>query len=47
MVHCDNGADNSFFLTHYNKKTHECIFSTVATDALLLKHQGISTYSAK
>ena len=27
-------------------KTHGCIFSNVATDALVLKHQGISTHSA-
>ena len=35
-----------FFLTHQQLKRHGCISSTVATDALVLKHQAISTHSA-
>ena len=33
-------------LTHKWLETHGCVFSTVATDALVLKHQAISTHSA-
>ena len=34
------------YLTHKHLETHGCILSTVATDALVLKHQTISTHSA-
>ena len=34
-------------LTHYQLETHGCILSTLATDTLVLKHQAISTHSAK
>ena len=33
-------------LTHKQLETYGCILSTVATDALVLKHQGISIYNA-
>ena len=33
-------------LTPKQVEMHECILSTVATDALVLKHQAISTHSA-
>ena len=33
-------------MTLKQQETHECIRSTVATDALVLKHQAISTHSA-
>ena len=33
-------------LTHKQLETHGCILSTVATDALVLKHQAINTHSA-
>ena len=32
--------------THKQLETHVCILSTVATDALVLKHQAISINSA-
>ena len=32
-------------VTHKQLETHGCIFSTVATDAMVLKHQGISIHS--
>ena len=35
------------FLTHRQLETYGCIFSTVATDALVLKHQVISVHSAE
>ena len=37
-----NGAD----LTLKHGETHECAVSTVATDALVLKHQTISIHNA-
>ena len=33
-------------LTHKQLETHEWVFSTVATDALVLKHQAISIHCA-
>ena len=33
-------------LTHKHRETHECVVSTVATDALVLKHQAISIHNA-
>ena len=33
-------------LTPKQLETHECVFSNVATDGLVLKHQTISTHSA-
>ena len=33
-------------LTHKQLEMHECIFSAVVTDGLVLKHQAISTHSA-
>ena len=35
-----------YVLTHRQQEMHRCILSTVATDALVSKHQGISTHSA-
>ena len=35
-----------FPLTHGQLETHGYLLSTVATDALLLMHQGISMHSA-
>ena len=34
-------------LTHKRLKMHGCILGKVATDALVLKHQAISIYSAE
>ena len=34
-------------LTLKNRETHGCIVSTVATDALALKHQAISIHNAE
>ena len=36
----------NIFWTHKRCKSHECILSAVATDALGLKHQAISIHSA-
>ena len=36
----------SLELTHKQLETYGCLLSTVATDALVLKHQGISIHSA-
>ena len=33
-------------LTLKHRETHGCIVSTVATDALVLKHQAISIHNA-
>ena len=33
-------------LTLKHRETHGCVVSTVATDALVLKHQAISTHNA-
>ena len=32
-------------LTHKHLEMHGCLFSTVDTDALVLKHQGVSIHS--
>ena len=32
-------------LTLKHRETHGCLFNTVATDALVLKHQAISIHS--
>ena len=34
-----------YFLTLKHRETHGCVVSTVATDALVLKHQAISILS--
>ena len=34
------------FLTPKHQETHGCVVSTVATDALVLKHQAISIHNA-
>ena len=39
-------ADGLFHLTLKHWETHGCIVSTVATDALVLKHQAISIHNA-
>ena len=39
-------ADNIALLTLKRRETHGCIVSTVATDALVLKHQAISIHNA-
>ena len=36
----------NMLLTHKQLEIHGCIFSIVATDALGLKHQAISIYTA-
>ena len=36
----------SHLLTHKQLETHGCVLSTVATDALVLKHQAISAHIA-
>ena len=33
-------------LTHKHRETHGCVVSTVATDALVLKHQAITIQNA-
>ena len=33
-------------LTPKHRETHGCVISTVATDALVLKHQAISIHNA-
>ena len=33
-------------LTHKQLEMHGCVLSTLATDALVVKHQAISTHSA-
>ena len=38
--------ENVSNLTLKHRKTHECVVSTVATDALVLKHQAISIHIA-
>ena len=45
MLHYRSNSD-SFFLPINSWKKHGCILSIVATDALVLKHQAISVYSA-
>ena len=44
------GSDPSVFqvvhVTHTHLETHGCVLRTVATDALVLKHQGISSHSS-
>ena len=36
----------NYFLTHYQLEMLKCILCTVATDALVLKHQAISIHNA-
>ena len=43
--HFNATADS--LLTHKQLETHGCVPSTVATDALVLKQQTISTHSTK
>ena len=33
------------YLTHKHRDTHGCVVSTVAIDALVLKHQAISIHN--
>ena len=42
---CDCDSEN-IVLTHKQLEMYGCIFSPVATDALVLKHQAISIHSA-
>ena len=35
----------NIMLTHKHRETHGCVVTTVATDALVLKHQAISILS--
>ena len=42
--HATNGHDDS--LTPKHRDTHGCVVNTVATDALVLKHQAISIHHA-
>ena len=37
---------NDSTLTPKHQETHGCVVSTVATDALVLKHQAISIHNA-
>ena len=43
FVNVDNSINSSLTLKH--RETHGCVVSTVATDALVLKHQAISILS--
>ena len=38
---------NSELLTHKHLEMHRCTISTMATDAVVLKHQGFSLHSSK
>ena len=38
-------VDTNIMLTLKHRETHGCVVSTVATDALVLKHQAISILS--
>ena len=38
--------DTDSTLTLKHRETHGCVVSTVATDALVLKHQAISIHNA-
>ena len=44
IIHCPNRNRNNC-LTLKHRETHGCVVSTVATDALVLKHQAISILS--
>ena len=44
LIASDEGL--SSLLPHKRLETNECILSTVATDALVLKHQAIRIHSA-
>ena len=37
---------NTLFLTIKHRETHGCVISTLATEALVLKHQAISIHNA-
>ena len=39
-------GNKNVFLTPKQLETHGCVLSVVATDALVPKHQAISTHSA-
>ena len=39
-------VDLQYLLTPKHRETHGCVVSTVATDALVLKHQAISIHNA-
>ena len=41
----DDPYNSVYQLTHKHRETHGCVVSTVATDALVLKHQAISILS--
>ena len=43
---CLDSQKAPHLLTHKQLEMHRCTLSTVATDALVLKHQAISIYSA-
>ena len=42
----DDNVDYGFVLTLKHRETHGCVVNTVATDALVLKHQAISIHNA-
>ena len=44
-LHLHSLLDISSMLTLKHRETHECVVSTVATDALVLKHQAISIHN--
>ena len=50
LVNIDLGTGMSssykMYLTLKHRETHGCVVSTVATDALVLKHQAISIHNA-
>ena len=41
-----NALEIIYWLTLKHRETHGCVVSTVATDALVLKHQAISIHNA-
>ena len=41
-----NTTEFTILLNHKHRETHECVVSTVPTDALMLKHQAISIHNA-
>ena len=41
-----NALEIIYWLTLKQRETHGCVVSTVASDALVLKHQAISIHNA-
>ena len=47
LVLCLISSDETINLTYKELETHGCVLSTVATDALVQKHQAISIHSTE